>query len=81
MDLRCVGIYSGFVIQDGSDIPSVRISWDVSMGNSCLGVNTGIKNVFIIVMIVSINIGDYTMLERFLKEKDRGLSLSFLGSF
>ena len=76
-----MGVYSGFVIQDGSDIPSVRISWDVSMGNSCLGVNSGTENIFIIVMIISINMGDYTMLKGFLKEKDRGLALSFLGSF
>jgi len=75
------GYYSGFVIQDGSDIPSVRISWDVSTGSSCLGRNTGAKNVFNIVMIVSINIGDYTMGKGFLKEKDRGLALSSLGSF
>jgi hypothetical protein len=75
------GCYSGFVIQDGSDIPSVRISWDVSIGSSCFGVNTGTKNVFNIVMIVSINMGDYTMGKAFLKEKDRGLALSLLGSF
>jgi hypothetical protein len=32
-------------------------------------------------MIIVVIIGDYIMLERFLKEKDRGLGLSFLGSF
>jgi hypothetical protein len=76
-----MGVYSGFAIQEGSDIPSVRISWDVSTGSSCLGRNTGTRNVFNIVMIVSINMGDYTMREGFFKEKDRGLALSSLGSF
>jgi hypothetical protein len=76
-----MGVYSGFAIQDGSEIPSVRISWDVSTGSSCLGRNTGTKNVFNIVMIVSINMGDYIMGKGFLKEKDRGLTLSSLGSF
>ena len=71
-----MGVYSGFAIQDGSDIPSVRISWEVSTGSSCLGRNTGTKNVFNIVMIASINIGDYTMGKGFLK----GLLLLFIFS-
>jgi hypothetical protein len=82
MDLRCVGIYSGFVIDSGSDIPSERISWDVSTGSSCFLEKKGSITVFtIVIMIIVVIIGDYIMLERFLKEKDRGLGLSFLGSF
>ncbi len=77
-----MGIYSGFVIHSGSDIPSLRISWDVSMGSSCFLEKKGAINVFtIVIMIIVVIIGDYIMLERFLKEKDRGLGLSFLGSF
>jgi hypothetical protein len=48
----------------------------VSTGSSCLGRNTGTKNVFNIVMIVSINMGDYTMGKGFLK----GLLLLFIFS-
>lgn len=79
---KVVGIYSGFVIQDGSDIPSVRISWDVSIGGSCFVKKKGTVNVFIIViMIIVVNMGYYTIMKGFLKEKDRGLALSSLGSF
>jgi len=56
------GFYSVFVIQDGSDIPSLRISWDVSMGNCSLGVNRGTRNVFSIVMTIIVNMGDYIIL-------------------
>ncbi len=71
--------YSGFVIQDGSDIPSVRMSWDVSIGNCSLGVNRGTKNVFNIVMTIIVNMGDYIITKAFLKRKRQGVNPVFSG--